>query len=40
VPVVTGEPESESARAILAIAETIDAVREPGGIVKSLPLVG
>ena len=40
VPVVTGEPESESARAILAIAEAIDAVREPGGIVKSLPLVG
>ena len=40
VPVVTGEPDSESARAIVAIAEAIDAVREPGGIVKSLPLVG
>ena len=40
VPVVIGEPDAESARAILAIAEAIDAVREPGGIVKSLPLVG
>ncbi|HEY4413760.1 MAG TPA: Mrp/NBP35 family ATP-binding protein [Gaiellaceae bacterium] len=40
VPVVVGEPEAESARAILAIAEAIDSVREPGGIVKSLPLVG
>ena len=40
VPVVVGEPDAESARAILAIAEAIDSVREPGGIVKSLPLVG
>jgi len=40
VPVVAGRPETESARAIVAIAEAIDAVREPGGIVKSLPLVG
>jgi ATP-binding protein involved in chromosome partitioning len=40
VPVVTGEPDSESARAILAIADAIDSVREPGAIVKSLPLVG
>jgi ATP-binding protein involved in chromosome partitioning len=40
VPVVTGEPDSEAARAIVAIAEAVDAVREPGGIVKSLPLVG
>ncbi len=40
VPVVTAEPDSDSARAIVAIAEAIDAVREPGGIVKSLPLVG
>jgi ATP-binding protein involved in chromosome partitioning len=40
VPVVTGDPDSEAARAIVAIAETIDAVREPGGFVKSLPLVG
>ena len=40
VPVVAGEPEAESARAIVAIAEAIDAVREPGGIFKSLPLVG
>ena len=40
VPVVAGDPEAESARAIVAIAEAVDAVREPGGIVKSLPLVG
>jgi ATP-binding protein involved in chromosome partitioning len=40
VPVVTAEPDAASARAIVAIAEAIDAVREPGGIVKSLPLVG
>ena len=32
VPVVAGVPEAESARAIVAIAEAIDAVREPGGI--------
>jgi ATP-binding protein involved in chromosome partitioning len=40
VPIVASEPDAESARAILAIAETIDALREAGGIVKSLPLVG
>jgi len=40
VPIVAAEPDAESARAILAIAETIDALREAGGIVKSLPLVG
>jgi len=40
VPVVAGEPEAQSARAIVAIAEAIDSVREPGGIIKSLPLVG
>jgi ATP-binding protein involved in chromosome partitioning len=40
VPVVSGDPGSESARAIVSIAEAIDAVREPGGFVKSLPLVG
>jgi ATP-binding protein involved in chromosome partitioning len=39
VPVVTAEPDAESARAIVAIAESIDSVREAGGIVKSLPLV-
>src|SRR5690349_17183959 len=39
VPIVASEPDAESARAILAIAETIDALREAGGIVKSLPLV-
>jgi ATP-binding protein involved in chromosome partitioning len=40
VPVVSAEPDAESARAIVAIAETIDARRDAGGIVKSLPLVG
>ena len=39
VPVVTGDPAAASARAIVAIAEAIDA-RAPGGIVKALPLVG
>ena len=40
-PIVAAHPESESARAIVAIAEAIDATaREAtGGIVKSLPLV-
>jgi ATP-binding protein involved in chromosome partitioning len=41
VPVVTAQPEAESAQAILAIAQEIEALRrERGGIVKSLPLVG
>ena len=40
VPIVASEPDAESARAIRAIAETIDALRESRGIVKSLPLVG
>jgi ATP-binding protein involved in chromosome partitioning len=40
-PIVAAHPESESAQAIVAIAEAIDAAkREAGGIVKSLPLVG
>jgi ATP-binding protein involved in chromosome partitioning len=40
-PIVAAHPESESAQAIVAIAEAIDAAkRESGGIVKSLPLVG
>ncbi len=40
-PIVSAHPESESAQAIVAIAEAIDAAkREAGGIVKSLPLVG
>ena len=40
-PIVSALPESESARAIVAIAEAVDAARrETGGIVKSLPLVG
>jgi ATP-binding protein involved in chromosome partitioning len=38
--VVASRPEAESARAIVAIARAIDARREAGGIVKSLPLVG
>ena len=39
-PIVAADPDSESAQAIVAIAETIDARRESGAIVKSLPLVG
>src|SRR5256885_2206274 len=40
-PVVSAQPEAESAQAIVAIAQEIEALRrEPGGIVKSLPLVG
>jgi ATP-binding protein involved in chromosome partitioning len=40
-PVVAAEPQAESAQAILAIAQEIEALRrERGGIVKSLPLVG
>jgi ATP-binding protein involved in chromosome partitioning len=40
VPIVTAYPESDTARSIVAIAEAIDARREAGSIVKSLPLVG
>ena len=40
VPVVSGAPDAASARAIVGIAEAIDARREAGGIVKALPLVG
>jgi len=40
VPIVSAHPESETARSIVAIAEAIDARREAGSIVKSLPLVG
>jgi ATP-binding protein involved in chromosome partitioning len=40
VPIVEARPESETARAIVEIAEAIDARREAGSIVKSLPLVG
>jgi ATP-binding protein involved in chromosome partitioning len=40
-PIVSAHPESESARAILAIADAVEeSRRETGGIVKSLPLVG
>jgi ATP-binding protein involved in chromosome partitioning len=38
-PIVSSHPEAESAQAIVAIAEAIDAHREAGSIVKSLPLV-
>ncbi|MDE3025043.1 MAG: Mrp/NBP35 family ATP-binding protein [Acidobacteriota bacterium] len=40
VPVVASDPDAESARAIAAIAEAVDSMREAGGIIKSLPLVG
>ena len=39
-PIVSSHPEAESAQAIIAIAEAIDARREAGTILKSLPLVG
>ena len=40
-PIVAALPESETAQAIVAIAEAVDASRQSsGGIVKSLPLVG
>ncbi len=40
-PVVAARPDTESAQAITAIAAELEALRrEPGGIVKSLPLVG
>jgi ATP-binding protein involved in chromosome partitioning len=39
-PIVAAHPDSETARIIVGIAETIDAAREPGSIIKSLPLVG
>jgi ATP-binding protein involved in chromosome partitioning len=40
-PVVSAQPEAESAQAIVAIAQEVEALRrERGGIVKSLPLVG
>jgi len=41
-PVVSAQPESESARALAGIAQEIEALRRaPGpGILKSLPLVG
>ena len=39
-PIVESHPGSETAQSIFAIAEAIDARREAGSIVKSLPLVG
>ena len=39
-PLVSAHPESEAARVVVSIAEAIDARREAGSIVKSLPLVG
>ena len=38
-PIVASHPDSETAQTIVAIAETIDARREAGSILKSLPLV-
>jgi ATP-binding protein involved in chromosome partitioning len=38
-PIVAAHPEAESAQVIVSIAEAIDARREAGSIVKSLPLV-
>ncbi|MBX5473479.1 MAG: Mrp/NBP35 family ATP-binding protein [Thermoleophilia bacterium] len=40
-PIVGAQPEAASARAIVSIAEAIEALRrEPSGTVRSLPLVG
>jgi len=39
-PVVASHPQSEPAQAIVAIAAAIEAQREAGSILKSLPLVG
>jgi ATP-binding protein involved in chromosome partitioning len=39
-PIVAAHPDSATAQIIIGIAEAIDANREPGSIVKSLPLVG
>jgi ATP-binding protein involved in chromosome partitioning len=38
-PIVAEHPEAETSQIITAIAEAIDARKEPGSIVKSLPLV-
>src|SRR4051812_44548588 len=38
-PLVAAQPDALTAQAIVSIAETIDARREPGSIVKALPLV-
>src|SRR4051794_24557784 len=39
VPLVAAHPNAPTARAIVEIAEAVDARREPGTIVKALPLV-
>jgi ATP-binding protein involved in chromosome partitioning len=39
VPLVAAHPDALTTRAIKEIAETVDARREPGSIVKALPLV-
>jgi len=39
-PLVSAHPESPTAQIIRSIAESIDSRREPGSIIKSLPLVG
>jgi len=38
-PLVAARPDEPTARTIVEIAEAIDARREPGSIVKALPLV-
>jgi ATP-binding protein involved in chromosome partitioning len=40
LPIVASHPDSDTAQTIVSIAEAIDARREAGSIVKSLPLVG
>jgi ATP-binding protein involved in chromosome partitioning len=40
LPIVASHPDAVTAQAIVSIAEAIDARREAGSIVKSLPLVG
>ena len=39
-PLLSAHPESPTAQIIRSIAESIDSRREPGSIIKSLPLVG
>jgi ATP-binding protein involved in chromosome partitioning len=40
LPIVASHPDAVTAQVIVSIAEAIDARREAGSIVKSLPLVG
>jgi ATP-binding protein involved in chromosome partitioning len=38
-PLVSAQPDAETARTIFEIAETLDVRREAGSIVKALPLL-